>query len=122
MRSSPDVVVLDWLDAQDTSTLHVSTVTIAAVVAADSQTRSTSRGQNFRTRLHELLDHLFEDRVLPFDLNAALNAGTAAMSSAHRFEDIALAAIARENDYTVATLNGSPFTDANVRWICPTAA
>ena len=107
-RSAPLVA---WMDAHSDS-LFLSAVTVAEICDGIAKMRRT--GSAARTASledwHELVLHLYAERVLPFDIAAARVAGALtdrarAAGHAPGFADIAIAATAASRRLVVLTRN-----------------
>lgn len=98
-----------WLD-RASSFLYLSVVTGAEVVSGIAKAEREGADTKAR-RLREwwgAIEHLYADRILPFDLNCAHQAGRFLdRARAHQpgFEDIAIAATAQVHGFTVLTRN-----------------
>ncbi|MGH7059840.1 MAG: PIN domain-containing protein [Stellaceae bacterium] len=109
-----------------TDSLYFSTVTAAEVEAGIARLRrtgSTARADNLREWFDRILD-LYHDRILSFDLAAALIAGTLgdislAAGRHPGFADVAIAATARSRELVVATLNRRHFEPLRVEIVNP---
>jgi len=68
LRPSPEIRVIEWIDAQPLETLYLSVITVAELRAGVALLPAGKR----RTSLHEYLEKqvlpTFAGRVLPFDL------------------------------------------------------
>lgn len=123
MRPEPDQAVLDWLDEQAAETIYISSITLAELLFGINALAPGKR----RDRLAEALDgllHLFEDRILPFDTDAArryANLAVKARAAGKGFPtpDGYIAAIAASREFIVATRDTSAFHAAGVSVIDP---
>lgn len=124
LKPRPSAAVLGWLNAQDPMDLHVSTVTVAEVFAGVEVMQKGSR----RTGLHRLIERdllpLFEGRVLSLDEDAAREfAKIFALSKTKgrpvKFDDGAIAAIAKAHRMKVATRNVKHFEPTGVAFVNP---
>ena len=124
LRSSPDAIVVKWIDTQPLETLYLSAITVAELRYGVASMPAGKR----RTGIHEGLENqvlpLFVSRVLPFDLAASkayAELMTAARSAglAMAMADGQIAAIAAANGMAVASRDTSPFEAAGVRVINP---
>jgi predicted nucleic acid-binding protein len=110
-KAERPAALIDWLDRRsDDLFLSVITATeIRAGVAKAAREGATRKAAN----LHAwwvAVEHLYGDRILPFDLKAATIAGAlsdrAAAKGLHPgFADIAVAAIAEAHTFVVLTRN-----------------
>ncbi len=125
-RPLPPAVVA-WFKER-TDSLYVSTVTAAEVEAGIARLRrmgSGARADNLREWFERIVE-LYGDRVLPFDLAAAVVAGVlgdlALAAGRHPgFADVAIAAIAKSRELVVATLNRRHFEPLGVEIVNPFA-
>ena len=107
--------LIEWLDRRsDDLFLSVVTATeIRAGVAKAAREGATRKAANLHA-WWDAVEHLYGDRILPFDLRAATIAGVlsgrAAAKGLHPgFADIAVAAIAEAHTLTVLTRNVQHF-------------
>ena len=108
MTSPPPGAVLNWLNAQDTATLYLSTVTIAEIGFGLSVMSAGKRRRLLQERFEQFVATAFDQRILSFDENAARIYGDIL---GHRREigrpmstfDGQIAAIARSRGFGVAT-------------------
>ena len=124
MRAKPVPGVLAWVDAQPSSELFTSAITVAEILYGIARMPDGKRKQG----LLELATLMFEEdlagRILPFDTEAAVHyAGLAAESEAKgKVVDMAdgqIAAIAALHDVRVATRNVRHFDYLGVPVINP---
>jgi len=124
LRQSPDIRVIEWIDAQALETLFLSAITVAELRAGVALLPSGKR----RAGLHESLEArvlpLFAGRVLPFDLGctqvyAELMAKARAAGLAIAGADGYIAAIAVANSLAVASRDTGPFEAAGAAVINP---
>jgi len=120
----PDPRVLAWIDAQAIDTLYLSAVTVAELRFGIAAMPVGKRRETLDRRLEQEVLHLFESRVVPFDLDAsrafaqvivvAKEAGRAVGTA-----DAYIAATAAANGLMVATRDTSPFEAAGLSTINP---
>lgn len=123
IRTDPDPSVRAWLNRQVPSTLYVSTVTVAELLTGVEMLADGNRKDVLRAAVAEAL-HLFDGRVLAFDVEAAhaLAAIAATTRSAGRpvsMADGQIAATALSRGFEVATRATTPFVAAGVPVIDP---
>lgn len=126
MKPQPDAAVRAWLNAQAAGTLYLSSVTLAELLYGIGALPAGKR----RTLLGQAVDGLltlFEDRILPFDTEAARHyAGlaVAARRSGRGFPtpDGYLAAIAASRGFAVASRDTAPYEAGGVEVINPWTA
>jgi predicted nucleic acid-binding protein len=124
MAPAPSRVVIDWLNAQETVTLHLSTVSIAEIGYGLRVLPDGKRRRALEERFEAFVAKAFDQRILDFDHPAARLYGEV---MAHRKEigrpigvlDGQIAAIARANYFAVATRNVRDFHDCGVDVINP---
>lgn len=124
MRDAPEKVVVDWLDAQATESVWVTSITI---FESRLGLALLPRGKRRRT-LEESFDRLLAEdlgeRVLPFDAEAAAQAALvgAARQRAGRpvdVRDTQIAGIAVSRRATLATRNLRHFDDLPTPVVSP---
>ena len=126
LRTSPDPAVLEWFSKQRDDELHVSAVTQAEMLLGVRLLPQGKRRQRLDDAMRGLFDTDFAGRVLPFD----------APSVAHYVEVVAtrrragcpisqfdaqVAAIALQNDASLATRDLGDFEGCGLRLIDPFA-
>jgi len=115
--------LVEWLD-KVSSQLFLSVVSAAEVRAgiAKAQREGATTKARRLTEWWGSIEHLYAEKILPFDLKCAHTAGEILDGArAHQpgFEDIAIAATARTYDLTVLTRNLRHFEPLGVRTIDP---
>ena len=114
MRATPDAMVVEWLNRQDSSALYLSTITIGEIAYG---LRILPQGKR-RSRLGERFEHFvaqaFAHRVLAFDEPAARLYAEVMGARKERGRPMSamdgqIAAIARCNHLAVATRNVADF-------------
>jgi predicted nucleic acid-binding protein len=90
MKPEPDAALRAWLNDQAAETLYLSSVTLAELLFGIRALPAGKRRSMLDRALNELLE-LFQDRVLPFDTDAArhyadlaVTAGAAGVAFRHR--------------------------------------
>ena len=124
LRSRPDPQVVAWLDAQESRTLYLTTVTVAEIRFGIAVLPAGKR--------REILDHRFErevlpvfgDRIVAFDEPATRSYAAVRSSARTRGRqmsdfDAVIAAIAHSRGLSVATRDTAPFDAAEVPVINP---
>ncbi|MBU6436479.1 MAG: type II toxin-antitoxin system VapC family toxin [Betaproteobacteria bacterium] len=122
MRPAPHATVRAWLNAQVASTLYLSSVTLAELFGIGALPAGRRKDRLART-LDGLLA-LFDERVLPFDTDAARHHAALAVRArraGHGFPtpDGYIAAIAASRGFSVATRDTAPFQAAGLNVINP---
>ncbi len=125
MKVQPDYNVLDWLNAQASETLFISSITIAELLFGIGAMSDGRRKDQLATIAERALA-LFGNRVLPFDLHAAryyARLATSARRTGKGFPtpDAYIAAIAAARDFKVATRDPSAFAAAGLEVFDPWA-
>jgi predicted nucleic acid-binding protein len=113
-----------WLDAQDPTSLWLTTITIGELEAGVGKLLPGARRSSLRDQLNGIADD-FRGRVLPFDYDAAQFYGPIAGSILRvrkRIEhalDVLIAAIAMSHSAAVATRNVKHFDEFGIEVINP---
>lgn len=119
-RIKPNANVLAWMDAQAMETLYLSAITVAELRYGLATMPEGKRRAIYQERLANEVLPAFEDRVLPFDLEASqAYADLMARGQAIGLADGYIAAIAATHGLMVATRDTSPFEHAGVNTINP---
>lgn len=127
-RTAADQAIASWI-VERSEDLWLSVITAAEV--QDGISNATRRGAT--RKAHDLqewwgeIEHYYEKRLLPFDLATARIAGqymTLARSAgiSPGFEDIAIAATAKQHDLEILTINEKDFKPLGVRFRNPLKA
>ena len=124
-RSERSVVLVEWMDIHSAG-LFLSAVTVAEIsdgIIKMERTGSVSKAAALGKWL-ELMLHLYGERVLPFDVAAALLAGKLtdkARMAGHSpgFADVAIAATAESRNLVVLTRNLRHFAPLGISAIDP---
>ncbi|SDH99952.1 hypothetical protein SAMN05216603_11891 [Pseudomonas benzenivorans] len=124
MRAKPSSQVLAWVDAQSSSELFISAITVAEILYGIARMPDGKRKQGLLELATLMFEEDFAGRILPFDTEAAVHyAGLAAESEAKgKVVDMAdgqIAAIAALHDARVATRNVRHFDYLGVPVINP---
>lgn len=103
--------------------LYISTVTIAEIEAgiARADRSATTKAERLRRWL-AALEHFYAERILPFGIEEAREAGAILdRARAHNpgFEDIAIAATAAVRGFTILTANERHFRPLAVAFVNP---
>lgn len=123
MKSAPDAAVRAWLNDQAAETLYLSSVTLAELLFGIRALPAGRRKNLLDRALAELLK-LFEDRVLPFDTDAARHYADLAVTAREGGRgfptpDGYIAAIAASRRFIVASRDTAPYEAAGVSVINP---
>jgi toxin FitB len=124
IRPHGNPAVRSWLDQQVAETLYLAATSLSELLMGVEILPDGKRKEGLGTILSELIDRLFESRILPFDQQAALVyaplVGRArAAGHAISVADGQIAAIAALRGFTVATRDTGPFVAAGVPVINP---
>jgi predicted nucleic acid-binding protein len=124
-KTEPPQALVAWMD-QNSADLYMSAVSIAEIVAGISRLRrqgARRRADDLAAWLDTLL-HLYAERVLPFELQAARIAGALADRASSKgrtpgFADLAIAATAQLRELTILTRNARHFEPLGVPFLDP---
>jgi predicted nucleic acid-binding protein len=126
MRPSPNRAVVTWLDEQETSTLFLTTVTVAEVHYGLCVLSEGKRRRSLEDGFARILTGAFEGRILSFDEPAAREYGKVMSQCRERGRPLGIldgqiAAIARAAGFGVATRNTRDFADCGLTLVNPFA-
>lgn len=126
MTREPHPQVRDWLDAQTTETLFLSSITLAELLFGIGALPAGKRKDNLAAALDDVLDQ-FVGRILPFDTEAARRHADLAVRARRAGKgfptpDGYIAAIAAAHGFAVASRDTSAFTAAGLTVIDPWTA
>lgn len=124
MRPQPSPLVLNWLNAQNSNQLFVTTVTLAEIGYGLRVLPDGLRRSQLHSRFEQFIAQAFEERVLDFTASAAR---AYAEIMGHRKEighpmslaDGQIASIAHTHRFAVATRNTKDFEDCSLELINP---
>ncbi|SAL76180.1 twitching motility protein PilT [Caballeronia arvi] len=121
---SPNMKVVEWIDAQPVQTLYLSAITVAEMRWGVAQLPAGKRRDTLSAKLEEGLLPLVASRVLPFDIDCAQSYADLMTKARAEGRGIALAdgliaAVATANSLTVATRDTSPFRAAGLTVLNP---
>lgn len=123
-RDRTDARVAAWVDAMDPAELFVSVVTVLelemGVLAVER--RDASQGALLRRWLEERVLPVFEDRILPIDLQVARRCAGLHVPDRRAERDALVAATALRHAMTVATRNVADFSPMGVAVFDPWTA
>ncbi len=124
MGSPPAPAVRAWLNGQDTTTLHVTAVTVAEIRLGLRLMAAGKRRRLLGEQFERFLAQSFPSRVLPFDEGAAdayaeIRARRSRSGRPVTLFDAQIAAIARSVGMAVATRNVKDFEECGVVLINP---
>jgi hypothetical protein len=123
MKPEPDAVVRAWLNDQAAETLYLSSVALAELLFGIAALPAGKRKNRLARALDGLME-LFEDRVLPFDVDAARHYAELAMTARSGGRGLStpdgyIAAIAASRGFMVASRDTSPYAACGLQVINP---
>ena len=119
-RRERNPAVARWLEAQRTTDLYLSVVTVGEIERGI--VRQRKRDQSFSEELARWLDRVlawYGDRVLGIDIPTARRWGQLSGALGHDSADLLIAATALEHGLTVVTRNTRHFEPAGVAILNP---
>lgn len=124
MKPAPEQRVVDWLDNQAAETLFISSVTLAELLSGIELLPEGNRKQGLKNLLHEIVNEMIGERVLPFDAAAAakfaeINSAAMSKGFSMSFADGQIAATALIHGFSIATRDEGPFRAAGTTVINP---
>ena len=124
LKPGPDAAVLRWLDRQAPATLYLTTISQAELLAGVLALPAGKRRTELQSVLNNDLVSLFADRILAFGERSAaayaqvVSAANAAGNPIH-IADAAIAAIAIEHNFILATRNARDYKGTSVKLLNP---
>ncbi|MCH7235098.1 type II toxin-antitoxin system VapC family toxin [Xylella fastidiosa subsp. multiplex] len=123
MKPEPDAAVRTWLNEQMSVTFYLSSVTLSELLFGIAVLPTSKRKDMLARTLDGLLD-LFNERVLPFDTDAARHYAELAVKARNNGRgfptpDGYIAAIAASRGYIVASRDTSAYESSGVQVINP---
>ena len=124
MQQQPDAQVVAWLDEQPAESVWLNSITLFEARYGLALLASGQRRSLLQERFEALLQDDLQNRVLPFDANAALQAAQLAADRKARgcpvdMRDTFIAGIALARRATLATRNVRHFDDLSVPVVNP---
>jgi predicted nucleic acid-binding protein len=124
MKPQPEPRVLAWLDAQQVSTLYISSTVLAELLEGVKRMPQGKRRDAVAATVQRMLETLIGARVLSFDEAAARYYASSVAAAGSRGIDVKLgdgqiAAVAAVNGFSVATRDVTPFIAMGVPVIDP---
>ena len=124
LQPRPDSGVLQWLDRQGRETLHLTEISRAELLAGVAALPAGKRRTELQRVLGREIGMLFAGRVLGFrersaEAYAQVVTGAHAAGNQIDFADAAIAAIAVEHNFLLATRNERDFRGTSVRLLNP---
>jgi len=126
MLPRPPTEVIEWLDARESSTLFLSSVTIGEIAFGLNVLPSGRRRRALERRFALFVQHGFDQRVLPYDALAAeaygrLTAERRVLGRPIAMADGQIAAIAAATGLAVVTRNVRDFDACGIAVVDPFA-
>lgn len=126
-RPIPNQAVIEWVDAQESSSLVITALTAAEVRAGVALLPGGRRKRDVGLRMELLLTETFAGFVLAFDIGssaryAEILAGRTRAGQPISAFDAQIAAICRQHDAILATRNTADFTETGIQLINPWAS
>lgn len=125
-KPEPDAACMAWLAAQPEQLLFIASVSLAELWCGVALLPAGRRRQGLEDYLRDGVEHPFKGRVLDFDAGAARAMaevwGRARVAGRQmEFVDAALAGIALQHGFTLATRNTKDFKGCDIALINPWA-
>jgi toxin FitB len=124
-KKRPSAALVAWMN-ENSASLYMSAVSIAEIEGGIARLRRHGSGRKADglTAWLDTLLHLYQERVLPFDVGAARIAGALfdlARSKGHApgFVDLAIAATAKLRGFAILTNNVRHFAPLDVTFLDP---
>jgi toxin FitB len=123
-RIQPSRLVEQWLDAQQRTTLFISSMTLGELSYGALRLTDSKRRSVYLQAISKLEQERFEGRILPFDRSCAAAFGQI-MATREQMErrvqtaNAVIAAIAKTNGMSLATRNLHDFDDLGLAIINP---
>ena len=124
MQQQPDTQVVAWLDNQHADSIWISSITLFEARYGLALLSPGQRKSLLQERFDQLVQDDLENRVLPFDADAATHTAQLAAERKARgrsvdMRDTFIAGIALAKRATLATRNTRHFDDLSVRVVNP---
>ena len=124
MQTTPDPVVVRWLDNQPTESTWTTSVTVFEIRTGIELLAPTRRRRRLDDLFTQLLAEDLDGRVQSFDLTAAIAAGMIAASQQRvgrtvEIRDVQIAGIAASRHASVATRNTRHFDGTGIEVVNP---
>ena len=126
MHPEPDRPVVEWLDGQPTTSIWTTAVTVFEIRFGIALLPASGRKTLLQRSFDRAISEKIEDRIIPFDTNAAEEAAILLASRQRRgrpgkLRDTMIAGIAIAHRATLATRNTRHFADFPVAVVNPWA-
>lgn len=124
VRKSPHLPVLEWIGAQDETSLYLSVVTIGELEKGIARLPASARKSKLQAWVRRDLVERFGERLLPVDIRAATRWGALTGESEKRGQplpviDSLIAATALVHGLAVVTRNVEDFKRCGVACVNP---
>ncbi|MCE9641709.1 MAG: type II toxin-antitoxin system VapC family toxin [Betaproteobacteria bacterium] len=124
VRKSPHLPVLEWIGAQEESSLYLSVVTIGEIEKGIARLPASVRKTKLQSWVRRDLAERFGTRLLPIDIRVATRWGTLTGESEKRGQplpviDSLIAATALVHGFAVVTRNIEDFKRCGVACVNP---
>jgi predicted nucleic acid-binding protein len=124
MKPQPAQSVVAWLDDQVAETLYLTATNLSELLTGIAVLPKGRRRDRLFTSMSELLQRLFDERVLPFDREAAVAYATLVARAKAKGRGVSvahaqIAAVADIHGFTIATRDTEPFNAMGVSVINP---
>lgn len=119
MRIAPAEQVVEWVDQQPASDIHLTAITVAELLYGVARLPEGQRRTELAERIEEMLSEDFDHRVLAFDETAAAHYADIAVRRERNGRPISaadaqIAATCRSHGATLATRNIGDFADTGI--------
>lgn len=124
MRPVPEPRVVDWLDAQETTSVAITAITVAEILYGIERLADGRRKRSLAAAAAAMFEEDFAGRILAFDGEAAIHyaervaAGEQAGRAVH-MADAQIAAICLRHQAALATRNVRDFESLGVKLVNP---
>lgn len=124
LKPKPDTAALRWLDRQSPATLYLITISQAELLAGVLALPAGKQRTELQRVISDELLSLFSDRILAFSERSAeayarVVTAANAVGNPIDFADAAIAAIAAEHNFILATRNARDFKGTSVKLVNP---
>ena len=124
MRREPNAAVVDWLDSRPANDLYLCTPVLAELQYGIARLETSTRKATLLVVYRQMVDKIFESRILTFDAPAAEIYGQLVAKRENEGKpitviDAMIAAIAQSNSATLATRNTAHFTKTGLTLVNP---
>ena len=124
MRAAPAEFVVDWVDRQPATDVHLTAVTVAELLYGVARLPDGSRRADLAERIEAMLNEDFDHRVVPFDETAAAHYAAIVVRRERAgrpigMADAQIAATCRSHRAVLATRNIDDFADTGITIVNP---